>query len=78
MFLMKRIDLTKGNLEYQWSLWGILKFQNFGLLKLDWTTVAQKFPELKGMLISLGSQCYKNSEIASLQNKALGLTEANR
>lgn len=78
MFLMKWIDLTKDNLEYQWPLWGILKLQNFSFLKLDWTTVAQKFPELKGMLISLGSQCYKNSEIASLQNKALRLTEANR
>lgn len=75
---MKWPNLTKGSLEYQWSLWGILKFKNFNFLKLDWTTVAEKFIELNGMLILVGSQCYKNSELAFLQNKGLRLTEANR
>ena len=53
-FTTKWTDLTKGSLEYLWSLWEILKSSNLIFLKLDWITVAQKFAELSGMLIFIG------------------------
>ena len=34
-FLTKWIDLTKGNLEYQWPLWGTFEIPTFNFLKTE-------------------------------------------
>ena len=42
--LTKWAYLTKGSLEYQWTLWRDLKSPTLNFLKLDWNVTAQKFP----------------------------------
>ena len=58
-----------------------LKSSNLISLKPNWTTIAQNFPKLSGMLISVGilrfPNVIRNLKIASLQNEILRLTEAN-
>lgn len=57
------------------------KSSNLISLKPNWTTTAQNFPELSGMLISIGilrfPNVIRNLKIASLQNEILRLTEAS-
>ena len=58
-----------------------LKSSDLIFLKPNWTTIAQNFPELSGMLISVGilrfPNIIRNLKIVSLQNEILRLTEAN-
>ena len=49
-FLTKWTNLTKGSLEYHYR--ELLKSLSLVSLKLNWIIIAQKFPELSGMLIS--------------------------
>ena len=53
-FLTKWTNLTKGNLEHQWPLQRTFEIPNLISLELNWTTIAQKFPELSVMLILIG------------------------
>ena len=53
-FLTKWTHLTKGNLEYKWLLQRTFEIPNLISLELNWTTIAQKFPELSVMLILIG------------------------
>ena len=54
-FLTKCTNLTKGNLQYQWSLWEILKSSNVIFLKLNWIRIAQKCPNWMESLFQLVS-----------------------
>lgn len=58
-----------------------LKSSDLISLKANWTTIAQNFPELSRMFISVGilrfPNIIRNLKIASLQNEILRLTEAN-
>ena len=54
IFLPKRTHLIKGNLQYQWPLWGTFEIPKLNFFKPNWITIALKFPELNGMPISIG------------------------
>ena len=53
-FLTKWTNLTKSNLEYQRPLQRTFEIPNLISLELNWTTIAQNFPELSVMLILIG------------------------
>ena len=81
-FLNKWIDLTKNNLEHPWPLWGTFELpkvtflktkvdsHSFEIAQTEWNTYFDGYFE--------ASKHYQESNIASLQNEILRLTEANK
>ena len=49
-----RTDLTKGNLEHHWPLWGTVETPKLTFLKTKFDAVALKFPRQNRMLILIG------------------------
>ena len=80
MCISKWTNLPKGNLAHQWPLWGTFEIPK--LIKRNWTIIALKFLKLNGTPIINwyfeDSKCYQEPKIASLQNKILRATEANK
>ena len=71
-------NLTKGSSKYQWPLYWILNSPN--LISLN--RIAKKFPKPCGMLILISIlrllRIIRTLKSASLKNKILKLTEANK
>ena len=53
-FLTKWTNLTKGNLEHQWPLWGTSEFPKLNFLKTELDYNSSKISELSGVLILIG------------------------
>lgn len=81
LYLKPIVLLTKGNLEYQWQLWGTFETPRLSLLKIDLNHHSSKIPELNKMTISIGNFRLPNV-IRSLTllfwNNVLSWTEANK
>ena len=81
-FLTKWTDGTKGNLEYQWPLWETFEISNLNFLKTKLDYNRSKFSRTEWNAYFdwyfEASQGYQWSKMASLQNKILRLTGANK
>ena len=55
LYLNPTVLLTKGNLEYQWQLWGTFETPKLSLLKIDLDQYSSEISELNKMTISIGN-----------------------
>ena len=66
-------DLTKGNLDYQWTLWGTFEIPKVNFLKTELEynsseiSITEWYPYFNGYFEA--SKCCQEPVIASLQNK---------
>ena len=81
-FLIKRTELTKGNLEYQWPLRKTLEIPKLNFFKTEFCCNNSNIPrtEWDGYFNCYfeASPSYQESKFASLQNKILRLPEENK
>ena len=81
-FLTKWTELTKSNLEHQWPLWGTFEIPKLTFLKAELDNHSSKISQIEWNAYFdwcfETSKCYQGPEIASLQNKILRLTQANK
>ena len=81
-FLTKGTNLSKGNLEYQRPFWGTFKISKLNFLKTELDYNSSEISRAEWYAYFnwhfKASKHYQKPKTASLQNKILRLTEANK
>lgn len=78
-FIIKWINLLKGNLEHQCSQ-GTFEVPKLNFLNLNWATISLNFPNEWNICFDWyfeGSKPHQDTKFASLQSNILRLTETN-